>query len=124
MKKKILIVDDRNEFRQLTKTILESKFEVEGAENGIAALAKLQSGYLPDLIVTDLLMPVLGGRDLVEQLKISGVWKDIPIIVLSSIDKSDEKIKLIKLGVNDYLEKPYNPAELLARIENILKTKG
>ncbi len=124
MKNKILIVDDRNEFRRLTKTILESKFEVEGAENGIDALAKLQSGYLPDLIVTDLLMPVLGGRDLVEQLKISGVWKDIPIIVLSSVDKSDEKIKLIKLGVNDYLEKPYNPAELLARIENILKTKG
>ena len=122
MKNKILIVDDRNEFRRLTKTILESKFEVEGAENGIDALAMLQSGYLPDLIVTDLLMPVLGGRDLVEQLKISGVWKDIPIIVLSSVDKSDEKIKLIKLGVNDYLEKPYNPAELLARIENILKT--
>ena len=124
MKNKILIVDDRNEFRRLTKTILESKFEVEGAENGIDALAMLQSGYLPDLIVTDLLMPVLGGRDLVEQLKISGVWKDIPIIVLSSVDKSDEKIKLIKLGVNDYLEKPYNPAELLARIENILKTKS
>lgn len=124
MKNKILIVDDRNEFRRLTKTILESKFEVEGAENGIDALAKLQSGYLPDLIVTDLLMPVLGGSDLVEQLKISGVWKDIPIIVLSSVDKSEEKIKLIKLGVNDYLEKPYNPAELLARIENILKVKG
>jgi len=121
MKKKILIVDDRNEFRRLTKTILESKYEVEGAENGIEALAKLQSGYLPDLIVTDLLMPVLGGKDFVEQLKISGVWKNVPIIVLSSVDKSDEKIKLIKLGVNDYLEKPYNPAELLARIENILK---
>ena len=124
MKNKILIVDDRNEFRRLTKTILESKFEVEGAENGIDALAKLQSGYLPDLIVTDLMMPVLSGSDFVEQLKMSGMWKDIPIIVLSSVDKSEEKIKLIKLGVNDYLEKPYNPAELLARIENILKVKG
>ena len=124
MKKKILIVDDKNEFRRLTKTILETKFEVESAENGIDALAKLQSGYLPDLIVTDLLMPVLGGKDLVEQLKSSGAWKNIPIIVLSSIDKSDEKIKLIKLGATDYLEKPYNPAELLARIENILKSNN
>lgn len=124
MKKKILIVDDKNEFRRLTKTILETKFEVESAENGIDALAKLQGGYLPDLIVTDLLMPVLGGKDLVEQLKSSGAWKNIPIIVLSSIDKSDEKIKLIKLGATDYLEKPYNPAELLARIENILKSNN
>ncbi len=123
MKRKILFVDDRTEFRQLTKSILDSEFEVVGAENGIVALAKLQSGYLPDLIITDLLMPVLDGKDFVEQLKISGVWKDIPIIVLSNVDKSDEKIKLIKLGVNDYLEKPYNPAELIARIENILKTK-
>ena len=124
MNKKILIVDDKNEFRRLTKTILETKFEVESAENGIDALAKLQGGYLPDLIVTDLLMPVLGGKDLVEQLKSSGAWKNIPIIVLSSIDKSDEKIKLIKLGATDYLEKPYNPAELLARIENILKSNN
>lgn len=123
MKKKILIVDDMNVFRRLTKSILESKFEVEGAENGIDALAKLQGGYLPDLIVTDLMMPVLGGKDLVEQLKSSGAWSNIPVIVLSSIDKSDEKIKLIKMGATDYLEKPYNPAELLARIENILKSR-
>lgn len=123
MKRKILFVDDRNEFRQLTKTILDSKFEVEGIENGLVALAKLHSGYLPDLIITDILMPDLDGEEFVEQLKISGVWKDIPIIVLSSVDKSDEKIKLIKLGVSDYLVKPYNPAELIARIENILIIK-
>lgn len=123
MKKKILIVDDKTEFRRLTKTILSKDYVVESAENGIDALSLLQNGYMPDLIVTDLMMPVLGGKDLVEQLKNSGVFSQIPIIVLSSIDKSDEKIKLINLGANDYLEKPYNPAELLARIENLLKNK-
>ena len=123
MKKKILIVDDKSEFRRLTKTILQSQYEVESAENGIDALSILQNGYNPDLIVSDLLMPVLGGKDFLEQLKSSGLFKDIPVIILSSIDKSDEKIKLIKLGASDYLEKPYNPAELLVRIENILKTK-
>ena len=121
MKNKILIVDDKSEFRRLTKTILESKYDVESAENGIDALSILQNGYFPDLIVCDLIMPVLGGKDFLEQLKSSGVFKRIPVIILSSIDKSDEKIKLIKLGASDYLEKPYNPAELLARIENILK---
>ncbi|MEI6753162.1 MAG: response regulator [Paludibacter sp.] len=124
MKRKILIVDDKTEFRRLTKTILLSKYDVESAENGVAALSLLQNGYFPDLIVCDLLMPVLGGKDFLEQIKSSGVFKDIPVIILSSVDKSDEKIKLINLGANDYLEKPYNPAELLARIENIFKSKG
>lgn len=123
MKKKILIVDDKSEFRKLTKTILQSKYHVESAENGIEALSVLQNGYFPDLIVSDLMMPELGGQGLLDQLRSSGVYKDIPVIILSSIDKSDEKIKLIKSGANDYLEKPYNPAELLARIENLLKDK-
>lgn len=121
MKKKILIVDDKTEFRRLTKTILSSNYQVESAENGVEALSLLQNGYMPDLIVSDLMMPVLGGKDLVEQLKASGAFKHIPVIILSSIDKTDEKIKLIRMGADDYLEKPYNPSELLVRIEKLLK---
>lgn len=123
MKRTILIIDDKKEFRRLTKTILLSYYEVESAENGMQALSLLQTGLIPDLIVCDLIMPILDGIDFIEQLKSSGAFKDIPIIILSSVDKSDEKIKLIKLGVNDYMEKPYNPAELLARIENLLNNK-
>ncbi|MFW9598825.1 MAG: response regulator [Paludibacter sp.] len=122
MKKKILIVDDRTEFRRLTKSILSTNYQVESAQNGVEAMALLQNGqFEPDLIVTDLIMPVMGGKDFLEQLKSSGVYKNIPVIVLSSIDKSDEKIKLIKMGADDYLEKPYNPAELIVRIEKLLK---
>lgn len=122
MKKKILIVDDRTEFRRLTKSILSTNYQVESAQNGVEAMALLQNGqFEPDLIVTDLIMPVMGGKDLLEQLKSSGVYSNIPVIVLSSIDKSDEKIKLIKMGADDYLEKPYNPAELIVRIEKLLK---
>ncbi len=123
MKKKILIVDDKTEFRRLTKTILSTNYQVESAENGVEALSLLQNGYMPDLIVSDLMMPVLGGKDLVDQLKASGAFCNIPIIILSSIDKSDEKIKLIKMGADDYLEKPYNPTELLVRIEKLLRNK-
>ena len=122
MKKKILIIDDKDEFRRLTKTILLSKYDVESSENGINALSLLQGGYKPDLIICDLLMPVLGGKEFLEQLKNSGAFKDIPVIILSSIDKSEDKIKLIKMGASDYLEKPYNPAELMARIESIFKS--
>lgn len=123
MKKKILIIDDKDEFRRLTKTILLSKYEVEGSENGINALSLLQGGFKPDLIICDLIMPVLGGKEFLEQLKNSGAFKNIPVIILSSIDKSEEKIKLINMGASDYLEKPYNPAELMARIESIFKTQ-
>jgi DNA-binding response OmpR family regulator len=123
MKKKILIVDDKSEFRRLTKAILINKYDVESAENGVDALSLLQNGYIPDLIVSDLMMPELGGKGLVEQLKTSGAFKNIPVIILSSIDKSSEKIQLINLGASDYLEKPYNPSELLARIENLLKNR-
>lgn len=121
MKKKILIVDDRTEFRRLTKTVLESKYEVQSAENGIEAMALLQKGYHPDLIVSDLMMPGLDGKGFLEQIKSSGAFQEIPVIILSSIDKSDEKIRLIRMGADDYLEKPYNPTELLVRIENILR---
>ena len=124
MNKKILIIDDNNEFRRLTKTILMSKYEVETAINGLEAISLLQGGYLPDLIVTDLMMPGMGGKGLVEQLKSSGAFQHIPVIVLSSIDKSDEKIQLLQLGAADYLEKPYNPSELLIRIENIFKFRS
>lgn len=123
MKRKILIIDDSPDFRSLTRNVLAHEFDVETSVNGFDAMAKLQQGYHPDLIVTDLLMPELGGRDLVEQLKASGMYSDIPVIVLSSIDKSDEKIRLLNLGADDYLEKPYNPAELVVRINKILKNK-
>jgi len=121
MKRKILVIDDKNEFRILTKTILLSKYDVVGAENGIDALSILQRGYMPDLIICDIIMPVLDGKGFLEQIKSSGAFKDIPVIILSSVDKSAEKIKLINMGASDYLEKPYNPEELMARIENIFK---
>jgi len=63
MKKKVLLVDDKNEFRKLVKIYLAKKFEVETAENGLQALVMLQNGYLPDLIVSDLMMPEIDGLE-------------------------------------------------------------
>jgi len=116
MKRKILVVDDKKEFRRLTKIILSSNYEIETAENGMDALAKLQKGYIPDLIVCDFMMPELNGEEFIIQLKTSGAFRDIPVIMLSSIDKSSEKARVLKNGASDYIIKPYNPEELLARI--------
>lgn len=121
MKKRVLLVDDKGEFRRLVKIFLSKNYEVETAENGLQALALLRNGYLPDAIVSDLIMPEVDGKVLVEQLKASGMFQHIPIIILSSIDKSAEKIELIELGAGDYLVKPFNPMELKVRIERLLK---
>lgn len=120
MKKKILIIDDKEEFRKLTKTILSSKYEVMSADDGIAALSLLQSGFFPDMIVSDMMMPGLGGIELVSQVKESGAFKNIPVIILSSINEIEIKTKLLEMGAADYLIKPYNPKELLERIDKIL----
>lgn len=121
MKSKVLLVDDKTEFRTLVKLYLATKYEVETAENGLAALSLIKSGYKPDIIVSDLMMPEVDGETFVTQVRASAALKNVPIIILSSIDKSSKRVDLIKNGANDYLTKPFNPEELEIRIENLLK---
>lgn len=122
MKKKVLLIDDQKEFSMLLKIFLSKKYTVETSENGLRALARLQNGYFPDVIVTDLMMPEVDGKTFIMQIKNSGAFNHIPIIVLSSIDKSSEKVDLLKSGASDYIIKPFNPDELDIRIDKVLKT--
>lgn len=121
MKKKILLIDDSNEFRRLIGLYLSKNYEVVSVENGSKALQKLQGGFIPDIIVSDLMMPEMNGSAMLNQVKVSGMFSHIPVIFLSSIDKSSQRIELIKAGAFDYLIKPVNPEELVARIENALR---
>lgn len=118
--KKILLVDDRSSISKLIVQFLSKTFEVESKEDGLQALSWLQEGNIPDLILTDLQMPNLDGFELINHVKTSGYFKDIPIIVLSSLDSSNDRIKCLKMGAEDYLVKPFNPEELMIRIERIL----
>ena len=121
MKKKILLVDDKGEFRMLLSIFLAEKYEVHTAGNGLEALAALQNGLDPDMIVTDLMMPEMDGKSLIRQVKTSGVFSHIPVLVLSTIDRSEERIQLLKGGADDFLVKPFNPEELAIRIESRLR---
>lgn len=122
MKKKVLLIDDQKEFSMLLKIFLSKKYTVETSENGLRALARLQNGYFPDVIVTDLMMPEVDGKTFIMQIKNSGAFNNIPVIVLSSIDRSSEKVDLLKSGASDYIIKPFNPDELDIRIDKVLKT--
>ncbi len=117
MKKNILVIDDEVTIRTLLVTFLSKKYNVEAKENGKDALTWLQDGNMPDLIVCDAQMPVMDGLEFVKNVRTSGFFKDIPIIMLSSLDTSDERVKYLKGGANDFIVKPFNPEELDVKIE-------
>lgn len=119
--KTVLIVDDAKSILGILNAVLGQHYHVELKSNGREALAWLQEGNLPDVIVTDIKMPEMDGFDFIKHIKASGFFKDIPLIVLSSVDATKERIKCLKAGADDFLVKPFNPEELDARIHNIIK---
>jgi DNA-binding response OmpR family regulator len=122
---KILIVEDDNSIRLLLNHLLSDEHETQTVENGFDALATMQQGNIPDLIISDLSMPKMDGNDFISNIKTSSFFNQIPIIILSASDKSSERINCLKKGVNDFLVKPFNPEELLVRVKNILlRTKA
>lgn len=84
-------------------------------------MAFLQQGNMPDLIISDLNTPVMGGLDLTKQLKASDIFKKIPIVILSGEESSEMIIKCLEAGADDYLVKPFNPKELEARLKVVLR---
>lgn len=123
MKKKILVVDDELSIRLLLENYLGKSYEVTTKSDGMEAVKWLQDGNLPDLIVADIQMPNIDGIQFIAQIRASGFYKDIPLIILSGIESSQEKIKCLKMGANDYVVKPFNPEELSLRIEILLARK-
>lgn len=118
--KKILIVDDKNSIIDLIVQFLGNSYDIETRNDGMEAFLYLQEGNIPDLILTDLQMPVMDGIELIKKLKGSGFFADIPVIVLSSKDSSKDRIECLKLGAEDYIMKPFNPEELLLRVQKVL----
>jgi DNA-binding response OmpR family regulator len=120
IKRSILIVEDEPMMRSFLKRTLSTDYQVITEENGKLALDWLYEGNLPDMIIVDLQMPEMDGFDLVEYIRRSGFFNRLPIIVLSSRDSVDDRLKCFELGANDYLIKPFNPKELKYRINNLM----
>lgn len=118
--KKILIADVKSSITNLLIQFLSNHYHVETKDDGFETLIWLQQGNFPDLIIADFNLPKLGGIELVKRVKESGYFRNIPIIVISSNDNSSDRIQCLKLGAADYVVIPYNPEDLLIRIEKIL----
>lgn len=114
----ILIVDDDESNLKLNRFLLEEEgFKVCHARNGSEALHQLKD-QLVDLIVLDVMMPVMDGNETIKHIR---ALYDTPVIFLSAKSTTEDKIHGLKLGADDYLAKPYEPGELLARIHAILR---
>jgi DNA-binding response OmpR family regulator len=121
MKKKILVVDDELSIRMLLENFLGDEYEVITQENGYEALSWLQDGNKSDLILVDIDMPMLNGYDLTESIRKQEGMSTVPVIMLSSKQKSSDRIKSFEVGADDYLQKPFNPEELQIRIQAIFR---
>jgi len=123
-KVKILIIEDDAYMQLILSEYLNEIYEIETCNNVLDALNYLQSGNMPDLIISDLNTPKISGLELIAQLKASSFFKSIPVIIISGDDSSDKRIKCLNAGADDYIVKPFNPAELEARIRVVLKRTG
>ena len=113
---KILLVDDEERILYFLKTKLKSLgYDVILANNGIEALEQIQ-GQEPDLVIMDVIMPKMDGFETLKELR---TLSSVPVIMLSAMGDDSNKIKGLGLGADDYLPKPFNPDELVARIEAI-----
>ncbi|MET4080743.1 DNA-binding response OmpR family regulator [Pedobacter sp. UYP30] len=120
----ILVVEDDVFMQAILEEILGSQYLTKIVSNGMDGLAYLQNGNMPDLIIADLNTPKLGGLQLIEQVKSSDFFNSIPIIILSGEESSEKRIRCLDSGADDYVVKPFNPAELKARIRVVLRRMG
>ena len=114
----ILIVDDDNELTELLDEFLsEHKFKTNVFHNPMKALDSLQTS-IPDLILLDIMMPKMDGFQLLRKIRET---LDVPVIMLTAKGEVSDKVVGLELGADDYLAKPFEPRELLARIQSILR---
>lgn len=115
----ILIVDDNEDMRQFLTSILSAHYSITTASDGMQALAAIQD-KLPNLIISDLMMPIMDGLELTNKLKSSPDTSFIPIILLTAKSAIQSRLQAMQYGADDYVTKPFEPEYLKVRVENIL----
>jgi len=118
MKSKIMVVDDEMHIRELVRFYLDKAgFDTIEAANAEEALDIVENQYI-DLAVVDIMMPGMDGFELVEQMR---QYREFPVIMLTAKSQLKDKLRGFSLGIDDYVTKPFDPDELMARVKTILK---
>lgn len=121
MRRKILVVeDDPDQLEAIRGNLKDAGFAIGTAANGVDALIKTRS-VSPDLIVLDLMLPQLNGLDICKTLRENPATASIPVIMLTGMDSYFTRVAGFEAGVNVYLTKPYQPEELVSKVEELLE---
>jgi DNA-binding response OmpR family regulator len=119
---RLLIVEDDVHISFLLGYLAEKEgFETETIADGRAAAARIAAGPAADLVLLDVMLPYTDGFELLAQLRANPAWEGVPVIILTSRTREHDAVRALGLGADDYLNKPFSPAELIARIRRRLK---
>jgi signal transduction histidine kinase/DNA-binding NarL/FixJ family response regulator len=118
-KQTVLIVEDNAEMRYYLREVLAGKVDLAEACNGREALDWLKE-KTADLVITDLMMPVMDGEELITHLKSADAYKKIPVIMLTALADTKNQLNMLRLGIDDYIVKPFSAPELRVRVYNLL----
>lgn len=120
MKRCILAIDDSKAIRFLLHTVLGKEYQVVTAPDACSAMFWLSKKNLPDLIIVDPQLPDVRDWELIEEFSSSALYRDIPLVILSSLDKEVTAAKCLKYGISDFYTKPFNPLELNETIQKVM----
>jgi DNA-binding response OmpR family regulator len=121
---KVLLIDDDPLLLALLRHKLSARgYFVDTAEDGATGLERASAGG-PDIIVLDMMMPVLDGRAVLQELRRTPALREVPVVVLTSRAREDDVLDMLRLGASDYLVKPFSPDELTVRIDKLTANSG
>jgi DNA-binding response OmpR family regulator len=114
---RLLIVEDDVHMAYLLGYLAEKeRFAVETIADGRKAIERIERGDAVDLVLLDVMLPYTDGFELLEKLRAHSSWRGVPVIILTSRTREHDAVRALGLGADDYLTKPFSPAELVARI--------
>lgn len=119
---KVLIIEDNDEMRKFIKSELQKRYKIFEASDGLEGL-KLVEKYLPDLIISDIMMPNMDGIEFCKKIKINSRTSHIPVVLLTAKGEAQTKYESIEIGADDYISKPFDMEYLFIRIKNLLNYK-
>jgi len=119
--KKIIVIDDEETVLTMTKVMLDKEYEITTANSGAAALKLFFQGYTPNLVLLDLNMPEMGGWDTYLRIRDLTKLHQVPIVIYSTSDSTEDRTKAKEMGAVDFIHKPAKKAELMEKVKKLIK---
>jgi len=124
----VWLIEDEEDVAFLLRFLLErSGYNVERAEDGRQAMARIEqsanSDKVPDLVLLDIMLPYHDGLEILARLRAQPEWEDVPVIMLTAKSREADIVRALEVGADDYVTKPFQPDELLARLRRFLRKR-